>query len=246
MQLASLLRGRPSPAARLARCHLLLDKLCALHVHGRAAAVAAATAASPLAAAASNAPTATRAKTTTPAAAAAAAAAAASARSTHAAPTTRAAAATTRRSFASYDPACSIHTPTLPASPLVPRATMPASVHAIAAVPSAAATPAATSPTSPTAIPPRSARGSSARTPSCFVHQPRVWLGVWGNAGHRERLGLCRRRRVSVPLWGARLDHMDRATLKCGARNLRRRDNRPLPFAQRHSRPCNGRAARRL
>ena len=243
MQLASLLRGRPSPAARLARCHLLLGKLCALHVHGRAAAVAAATAASPLAAAASNAPTSTRAKTTTPAAAAAAAAAAASARSTHAAPTTRAAAATTRRSFASYDPACSIHTPTLPASPLVPRATMPASVHAIAAVPSAAATPAATS---PTATPLRSPRGSSARTPSCFVHQPRVWLGVWGNAGHRERLGLCRRRRVSVSLWGTRLHPLDRARLKCGVRELRRRDDRPLPFAQRHSRQCHGRAARRL
>ena len=235
MQLASLLRGRPSPAARLARCHLLLGKLCALHVHGRAAAVAAATAASPLAAAASKAPTAPRAKTTTPAAAAAAAS---SARSTHAAPTSRAAAATTRRTCTSYDPACSMFTPPLPAPPLVPRSPMPASVHAIAAVPSAAAIPAATSPTS--------TRGSSARTSTCFVHQPCVWLGVWGNAGHRERLGLCRRRRVSVPLWGARLDHMDRATLKCGARNLRRRDNRPLPFAQRHSRPCNGRAARRL
>ena len=243
MQLASLLRGRPSPAARLARCHLLLGKLCALHVHGRAAAVAAATAASPLAAAASKAPTAPRAKTTTPAAAAAAAS---SARSTHAAPTSRAAAATTRRTCTSYDPACSMFTPPLPAPPLVPRSPMPASVHAIAAVPSAAAIPAAISPTSPPAIPPSSTRGSSARTSTCFVHQPCVWLGVWGNAGHRERLGLCRRRRVSVPLWGARLDHMDRATLKCGARNLRRRDNRPLPFAQRLSRPCNGRAARRL
>ena len=112
MQLASLLRGRPSPAARLARCHLLLGKLCALHVHGRAAAVAAATAASPLAAAASKAPTAPRAKTTTPAAAAAAAS---SARSTHAAPTSRAAAATTRRTCTSYDPASSMFTPPLPA-----------------------------------------------------------------------------------------------------------------------------------
>ena len=117
MQLASLLRGRPSPAARLARCHLLLGKLCALHVHGRAAAVAAATAASPLAAAASKAPTAPRAKTTTPAAAAAAAAAASSARSTHAAPTSRAAAATTRRTCTSYDPACSMFTPPRPPIP---------------------------------------------------------------------------------------------------------------------------------